>query len=175
MLLVCLAPPALALAKAPVDFEATLELHRNGKLMGESKVGMSSEGEQWSMHSRTRGTRGLAKFVGLDENSTSNGDWVNGAARTLAFERNVRAIKKMHWNAEFDWEAGVAEAAEASSLPVQSGEPLYILYTSGTTGMPKGVVRDNGGHAVALKWSLENVYAMQPGDVFWAASGTIGM
>jgi len=63
----------------------------------------------------------------------------------------------------------VSQSAPADCVPVQASEPLYILYTSGTTGMPKGVVRDNGGHAVALKWSLENVYAARPGDVFWAA------
>jgi len=64
----------------------------------------------------------------------------------------------------------VRESAPAECVPVQASEPLYILYTSGTTGNPKGVVRDNGGHAVALKWSLENVYGVAPGDVFWAAS-----
>jgi propionyl-CoA synthetase len=71
---------------------------------------------------------------------------------------------------DLDWRSSVASAAPVPPVPVQAGEPLYILFTSGTTGMPKGVVRDNGGHAVALKWSLRNVYAMAPGDVFWAAS-----
>ncbi len=71
---------------------------------------------------------------------------------------------------DLDWDELTASARPADCVPVQAGEPLYILYTSGTTGVPKGVVRDNGGHAVALKWSLRNVYGMQPGDVFWAAS-----
>jgi propionyl-CoA synthetase len=69
-----------------------------------------------------------------------------------------------------DWDELASAAAPAACVPVQSTDPLYILYTSGTTGMPKGVVRDNGGHAVALKWSLRNVYDMRPGEVFWAAS-----
>ena len=55
-------------------------------------------------------------------------------------------------------------------MPVAATDPLYILYTSGTTGRPKGVVRDNGGHAVALAWSMRNVYGAAPGETFWAAS-----
>jgi propionyl-CoA synthetase len=70
---------------------------------------------------------------------------------------------------DLDWER-VADAPEHACVSVAATDPLYILYTSGTTGTPKGVVRDNGGHAVALKWSMRNVYGVQPGDVFWAAS-----
>jgi propionyl-CoA synthetase len=64
----------------------------------------------------------------------------------------------------------VAEAEPVACTVVRATDPLYILYTSGTTGLPKGVVRDHGGHAVALKWSLRNVYGVAPGEVFWAAS-----
>ena len=61
-------------------------------------------------------------------------------------------------------------ASRAGCVPVEATDPLYILYTSGTTGQPKGVVRDNGGHVVALKWSMEHIYGVEPGEVFWAAS-----
>ena len=71
---------------------------------------------------------------------------------------------------DLDWDEVAAAASPAAPAPVDAQAPLYILYTSGTTGLPKGVVRDNGGHAVALKWSLRHVYGMRPGDVFWAAS-----
>ena len=71
---------------------------------------------------------------------------------------------------DVDWETWCAAASPAACVSVPAEHPLYILYTSGTTGVPKGVVRDHGGHAVALAWSLRNVYGMQPGDVFWAAS-----
>jgi propionyl-CoA synthetase len=71
---------------------------------------------------------------------------------------------------DIDWDELTKNAAPAACVPVKSSDPLYILYTSGTTGKPKGVVRDNGGHAVALRWSLEHIYDMQPGEVYWAAS-----
>jgi propionyl-CoA synthetase len=71
---------------------------------------------------------------------------------------------------DLDWRELAAQASPAGCVPVRATDPLYILYTSGTTGMPKGVVRDNGGHAVALRWSMEAIYDTHPGDVFWAAS-----
>lgn len=71
---------------------------------------------------------------------------------------------------DIDWLAALHSAAPAAPVPVLSTDPLYILYTSGTTGKPKGVVRDNGGHACALLYSMQAIYAVKPGDVFWAAS-----
>jgi propionyl-CoA synthetase len=69
-----------------------------------------------------------------------------------------------------DWAELMADAEPVGCVPVAATDPLYILYTSGTTGIPKGIVRDNGGHLVALKWSMRNVYGVEPGEVFWAAS-----
>ena len=71
---------------------------------------------------------------------------------------------------DVDWEEAMNAAEEVACVPVAATDPLYILYTSGTTGAPKGVVRDTGGGIVSLKWSMKNIYNAQPGEVYWAAS-----
>jgi propionyl-CoA synthetase len=71
---------------------------------------------------------------------------------------------------DLDWAEAIAAARPADCVSVLATDPLYILYTSGTTAKPKGVVRDNGGHAVALRWTMEYLYDIRPGEVFWAAS-----
>ncbi len=71
---------------------------------------------------------------------------------------------------DINWADAVANTTPADCVSVEATDPLYILYTSGTTGQPKGVVRDNGGHAVAMMWSMKNLYNIKPGEVFWAAS-----
>ena len=71
---------------------------------------------------------------------------------------------------DLGWEEAMVGAKPADCVPVAATDPLYILYTSGTTARPKGVVRDNGGHAVALRWTMDNIYDTKPGEVYWAAS-----
>ncbi len=71
---------------------------------------------------------------------------------------------------DIDWTDAVAAAVPQDCVPVDATDPLYILYTSGTTGEPKGIVRDHGGHAVALNWTMQNIYDVKPGEVYWAAS-----
>jgi propionyl-CoA synthetase len=71
---------------------------------------------------------------------------------------------------DVDWHEAMARATPADCVAVDATDPLYILYTSGTTGRPKGIVRDNGGHAVALLWSITNIFGLKPGEVWWTAS-----
>ncbi|WP_421866186.1 propionyl-CoA synthetase [Parvibaculum sp.] len=92
---------------------------------------------------------------------------------TIVFQREMEEALLIEGR-DFDWKDEMDKASASGNKPacvsVAATDPLYVLYTSGTTGKPKGVVRDNGGHMVALKWSMKNVYDIDPGDTFWAAS-----
>lgn len=87
----------------------------------------------------------------------------------IIFQREMTRAT-MEPGRDLDWQQEILKAIPHDCVPVEATDPLYILYTSGTTGEPKGIIRDNGGHAVALKWSMEYVYDVRPGDVYWAAS-----
>ncbi|MGA1599087.1 MAG: AMP-binding protein, partial [bacterium] len=93
----------------------------------------------------------------------------NPPERVVLLQR-PQAEASMQPGRDVDWEEAVSSATPADAVPVEATDPLYVLYTSGTTGLPKGVIRDNGGHAVALKYSMKTVYNTNPGEVFWAAS-----
>ncbi len=84
--------------------------------------------------------------------------------------QRAQAQAEMKEGADFDWADQESDAEPAECVSVAATDPLYILYTSGTTGLPKGVVRDNGGHCVALRWTMKHIYNISPGDVYWAAS-----
>jgi propionyl-CoA synthetase len=87
----------------------------------------------------------------------------------FVYQRPQERANMLPWR-DVDWAEEEEKTNPVDCVPVDAIDPLYILYTSGTTGKPKGVIRSNGGHSVAMKWSMDNVYNAKPGDVFWAAS-----
>ena len=89
--------------------------------------------------------------------------------RCIVLQRE-QASASLRAGRDLDWREAVEGASAVDCVPVAATDPLYVLYTSGTTGQPKGVVRDNGGHAVALNWTMKNIYDVEAGDVYWAAS-----
>jgi propionyl-CoA synthetase len=89
--------------------------------------------------------------------------------RCVVFQRPM-AKAELKAQRDLDWVELVSSAKAHDCVPVAATDPLYILYTSGTTGQPKGIVRDNGGHLVALNWTMSHIYGVHPGEVYWAAS-----
>jgi propionyl-CoA synthetase len=95
---------------------------------------------------------------------------LDGELRRCIVLQRPEAPGSLQSGRDVEWGEFLEGAQPVECVPVAASDPLYILYTSGTTGLPKGVVRDNGGHATVLKWSMEAIYGVRPGEVYWAAS-----
>lgn len=119
-------------AEPPVPFAATLELLRNGKLIGESRFSLSVTDGNWVMRTESRGTRGLAKFLGVEESSESRGSWEDGAPRPESFRQTVEvAIKTIETRADFDWDAGTVRSVHEdgeNTFPLEPGllDPISV-------------------------------------------------
>lgn len=111
--------------------------------------------------------KGVIRYMPMVDAALDQAHHVPSAVIVLQREQCVASLKD---GRDVDWRLAVSEATPAACVDLDATDPLYILYTSGTTGQPKGVVRDNGGHAVALAWSMANLFDMHAGETFWAAS-----
>ena len=151
LLLALLAWAAPCPAQTPSDFEARLEVLRNGKEMGEMVVTYTSADGTWRLESRTRGTRGLAKFIGLEEASATEGDWLDGNARPLRFERTIDAIKTFRWSADFDWEKGVVRSVHRDGESMLELQPGVIDENAIGLRIRTGLLRgENDWHLLAV-------------------------
>ncbi|WP_191621209.1 DUF3108 domain-containing protein [Marinihelvus fidelis] len=115
----------LAADGRPADFEATFELVRNDKLAGESTATFNGAGAHWSLSSKSEGTRGLARFLGLEEHTVSEGTWLDGAPRPDRYDQSVKvAVKTVETRARFDWDAGTVVSTHKDgedTLPLTAG------------------------------------------------------
>ena len=126
----------------------------------------AAEGDHRRLLRHRAGAGGALQAAGRRRRSSRRGTSRSSASSSSA----SRSGRSSSPGRDLDWHAAQEGVAPAPCTPVGGMDPLYILYTSGTTGQPKGVVRTNAGHMVALAWSMRNIYAVEPGEVFWAAS-----
>ena len=119
--------PTTGVAADRPGFKVAMELFRNGKLAGETTFTFTSgDSSSWIMRSETRGTKGIARLLGVEENSFSRGDWHDGLPRPLAFERNVKAVIRYRWAAEFDWERSTVHSVHPDGETTLAIEPGVI-------------------------------------------------
>lgn len=139
LLILWLSLPPVCLAGPPADFEARLELHRNGKLSGETQFKLETQDGRWIMHSETRGTKGVLSWIGLRENSTGEGDWQDGQPRPLRYQRQVKAVISMTWTAEFDWEDRVVRTVYPDGESTLDLEPGVVDETALALAIRRGL------------------------------------
>jgi hypothetical protein len=145
-LLLLLSAPAWAQEAAP--FEARLDLLRNDKLAGEMTFELESDADSWTMSSETRGVKGLARLLGLHEQSVGHGDWVDAAPRPLRYERTVDVVRTLRWSAAFDWSRNVVHTV------YPDGESTLELPPGAVDEAALGLVIRQGLARGASEWRL---------------------
>ena len=161
--------PPVCLANPPADFEAILELHRNGKLSGETRFSLETRDGRWLMSSETKGTKGVLSWIGFQESSTGKGDWHDGEPRPLSYERNVKAVITRTWSADFDWE----------SMRVQTiypdGESTLELEPGVVDEMALALTIRKGLRSGENEWHLRQVDEDEIEDAHFRVSDTKAM